>query len=118
VRRLRGEFVFVQKPAELVATAQAIEPLLYAHRPFAYRRWLRERRLLGERAVRPMFVVVLRVDTDDTLEVAAAENQQPIEAFAPQTADPALGMRTRRGARTGARITRTPSARKISQRRA
>jgi hypothetical protein len=43
----------------------------------------------------PVRVVVLRVGANDALEVAAAENQQPVQALAPQTADPAFGMRTR-----------------------
>jgi hypothetical protein len=38
---------------------------------------------------------VLRVDVNDVLEVAAAENQQSVETFAAQAFDPALGVRTR-----------------------
>jgi hypothetical protein len=75
VRRLRGEFVFVEQSAETIAAAQAIElQRLTARRPFCYRLPLCERRLLGERTVRPVFVVVLRVDVNDSLEVAAADD--------------------------------------------
>jgi hypothetical protein len=82
--QLCGEFVFVEQPAGPVAMAQAIErKLLTARRRFANRR-LFERRMLGERAVRPMLVVVLRVDVNDVLEVAAAEDQEPVEALARQ----------------------------------
>jgi len=38
---------------------------------------------------------VLRVDANDALEVAAADDQQPVEALPPQTADPALGVCSR-----------------------
>src|SRR5437764_202162 len=33
--------------------------------------------------MRPVPVVVLRVDANDALEVAAADDQQPVEAFSP-----------------------------------
>ena len=94
---LCGEFVFVEQAAEPVATAQAIKRnrLIGQHR-FADRRWLRERRALAERAVRPVRVVVPRVDLDDALELAAAEDQQPVETLAAQAPDPALGVRSRR----------------------
>jgi uncharacterized membrane protein YgcG len=86
----------MQQPAEPVASVEAIElQQLIPTRRFVYRRRLRERRPLGERAVRPVFVVVLGIDADDALEVAAAEDQQPVEALAAQAFDPALGVRTR-----------------------
>ena len=56
---------------------------------------LGERRPLAERAVRAMLVVVERVSSHDVLEVPAADDQQPVEAFAAQTPDPALGVRSR-----------------------
>ena len=94
-RRLCGQFVFVQQPAEPVATPQTIERRPFCtQRRFAYGRRLRQRRTLGERAVRPMLVAVLRVHVNDALEVAAAEDQQPVKACAPQACDPALGVRT------------------------
>ena len=36
-----------------------------------------------------------RVDVDDALEVAAAEDEQPVKAFAPESADPTLGIGVR-----------------------
>jgi hypothetical protein len=69
-------------------------------------------RPLVERTVRPMRVVVVGVYAEDVLELAAAEDQHAIEALTPERADPALGVRPRRGARTGALITRMPSKRK------
>ena len=44
-----------------------------------------------ERAVRPVGVVVLDVDAQHALEVAAVEDQQPVEAVAADGADEALG---------------------------
>jgi hypothetical protein len=43
----------------------------------------------------PMRVVVQRVFADHVFEVAAADNQQPVEALAANTSDPALGVRFR-----------------------
>ena len=40
-------------------------------------------------------VVVHRVGVNDALEVAAAADQQPVKALAPQACDPALGVRPR-----------------------
>src|SRR6266498_3741669 len=60
-------------------------------------RWLRERRPLSKRAVRSMLVVMPRVGSDDVLEMAAAEDQEVVEAFATEAADPALGVRSRPG---------------------
>jgi hypothetical protein len=55
-------------------------------------------RLEVEGAVRPPVVVVARVDAEDVLELAAADDQQPVEALAANAADPALdvGVRVRR----------------------
>jgi hypothetical protein len=55
-------------------------------------RWLpRSRWLEVERAVRPLGVVVLDVDTQDTFEVAAVEDQQPVEALDADGFDEPLG---------------------------
>ncbi len=82
----------MQHSPELVATAQAIKRnRLIGQRRFADRRWLRER-WAAERAVRPVRVVVRRVDLDDALELAAAEDQQPVEALPAQAPDLALGV--------------------------
>src|SRR4051812_48152603 len=42
-----------------------------------------------------MRVVVLHVFADHVFEVAAADNQQSVEALAPNASDPALGVRPR-----------------------
>ena len=42
----------------------------------------------GERAVRPMPVVMAGINTKDLLELAAAGDEQPIEALATHAADP------------------------------
>src|SRR6266550_6042002 len=45
-----------------------------------------------ERAVRPMPVVVTGIDAKHVLELAAAEDEQPVEALATHAADPTLGV--------------------------
>ena len=45
--------------------------------------------------VRPLLVVVADIDAEDTLELAAAEDEQRIEALATHAADPALGVGVR-----------------------
>jgi hypothetical protein len=59
------------------------------------RRRVRERRAVVERAVRSVLVVVADVGADDLFELAPAEDQDPVEAFAAQASHPALGMRLR-----------------------
>jgi hypothetical protein len=49
-------------------------------------RWL-------ERAMRSVVVVMPDVDAHDLLELAAADDQEPVEAFPPQASNPALGVR-------------------------
>ena len=44
---------------------------------------------MRECAVRPVLVVVQRVGCEDVVEVAAAEDQEAIEALAADAADPA-----------------------------
>jgi hypothetical protein len=92
---LRNEFVFVQQAAEPVATAEEIELRQLSTWRGLINRRLGERRPLIERTMRPMRVVVQRVFADHVLEVAAAEDQEPVEALAPNGSDPALGMRPR-----------------------
>ena len=74
-----------------------------------YRGGARLGRLEVERAVRPSVVVVAHVDAEDLLELAAAEDQQAIEALAADAADPALNVRVAFGARTGVRTILMPS---------
>jgi hypothetical protein len=45
--------------------------------------------------VRPVLVVVQRVGYESVVEVAAAEDQQPVEALAADAGDRAFGMRSR-----------------------
>jgi hypothetical protein len=51
-----------------------------------------DRRLLAECAVWPVGVVVGDVFAQHAFEVAAGEDQDSVEAFAPGAADPAFGM--------------------------
>jgi hypothetical protein len=67
------------------------------------------RRLKAKRPVRPMGVVVLNVDSEHVLEVAASEDQQPVQALSAHRPDPALSVSVRVGARTGVRSTSAPS---------
>ena len=62
----------------------------------------------------PVLVVVDRVVGQDACELAAAEDEQPVEAFATQGPDLALGVRRAFGAWSGALITRMPCVRKTS----
>ena len=48
---------------------------------------------LVEGAVRAMRVVVVDVDRQDAFEMAAVEDQEPIEAFTADAGDPALHVR-------------------------
>jgi hypothetical protein len=55
-------------------------------------RWLRTlRREELERAVRPLRVVVLDEDAQDAFEVAAVDDQQPVETFDADGSDEPLG---------------------------
>jgi hypothetical protein len=47
-------------------------------------------RLQPERPVRTVGVVVLDIDVEDLLEVAAPDDQQPVQALGPHRSDPAL----------------------------
>ena len=91
---LRGELVFVDQPAEQVTAADPAE-VDHVASCLLVDRQLAERRLLPERAVRPMLVVMPRVGREDVVEVAAADDQEPLEAFAADASDPALGVRSR-----------------------
>src|SRR6266566_2303940 len=48
-----------------------------------------------ERAVRPPVVVMAHVDAEDVLELAATDDQQPVETLSADAADPALDVRVR-----------------------
>jgi hypothetical protein len=63
------------------------------------------RGMLMERSVRAVGVVVLDVFVEHRREVARSGDEDVVEAFAAQSADPALGDPFARGARTGVRNT-------------
>jgi hypothetical protein len=74
--------VFVDQAAESVA---ATEPIEWEHLAWGSLvgccGW-GERRPLAERAVRPVLVVVDRVDRHNPFKMAATDDQQPVETFA------------------------------------
>jgi hypothetical protein len=77
--------------------------------------WRRdERRPLVQRSVRLVLVVVEGVGRDNVVEVAAANDQQLVEAFPAQAADPAFGVRSHQRGCTGPLITRILSERTTS----
>jgi hypothetical protein len=85
----------VDQAAEPVTAAEPIQPKNLALDSFVGCSWLGERRPLTERAVRPVRVVVLDVDEQYAFEVAAPEDQQPVETFTADAPDPPLSMRPR-----------------------
>jgi hypothetical protein len=82
----------VSRGASLVLVDESTEPVASEDRPDS-RRGLTaaNRRAQLERAVRPRRGVVRGVLVPDPLEVALAEDQEPVQAFAPNRPDPALG---------------------------
>lgn len=92
--RLRGEVVLVDQAAESVTAADPIDLDHFDGSSVVRGRHLHERRSLIERSVRPVFVVVERVARQHGFELATAEDQQPIEAFATESPDPALCVRS------------------------
>jgi hypothetical protein len=94
VNSLRSEAVFVDQAAEQVAAADQAKVDHLGHRGLAAGR-LVERRPLPERAVRPVLVVVPRIARENVLQVPAADDQDPVEAFPTDASDPTLGMRPR-----------------------
>jgi hypothetical protein len=93
----------VEQAAELVAAPHAARQ--------RWRCWRRppERWALLERAVRTVLVVMPDVGAYNLLDVAAAEDQDPVEALASQAPDPTLGVCLRLRRPHGVRITQTPS---------
>jgi hypothetical protein len=71
-------------------------------------------RLEVERAVWPAAVVMAHVDVENLLELAATDDQEPVEAFAAGAADPALDVRVRIWRPDGVRMTLTPSLAKMA----
>jgi hypothetical protein len=111
---LRGTLVFVDQAAEQVAAADAIKIDQFGRGSFAPRQRLTERRPLPEGAVRAMFVVVPRVARENALQVAAADDQEPVEAFRRTRPIQRSACARAFGARTGALMTWIPSERKTS----
>jgi hypothetical protein len=66
----------------------------------------------------PHAVVMLAVGAQHLFEVAAAEDQQPVETLGPDGADEALGVRVRLGCRIGVWITLIASLRNTSSKAA
>jgi hypothetical protein len=79
VRKLgsRCEAVFVDEPAEPVASLDADGSRAQGVEPVAGRL----RRCKVQRAVRPVAVVVVDEDAEHTFEVAAVQDQEPVEAL-------------------------------------
>jgi hypothetical protein len=87
---LCGEFVFVEQPAESVAPPD-MPPVVMGGDGSR----LDNGRLLLERAVWPMRVVVGDILAQHPLEVRARDDQDPVKTLAPHAADPALRVRLR-----------------------
>ena len=75
----------MDEPAEVVTAADLVDGWSVA----------RLGRLGLERAVRPFAVVVVDIDVEDALEVAATEDQQPVKTLGSYGADEAFGDRVR-----------------------
>ena len=90
---LRGALILVDQPAESVAAVDLIDFASAGDRFLFAWRHVAEGRTLRECAVWPVRVVVLRVRLEDLVEVTASEDQDPVEAFAADAADPAFGVR-------------------------
>jgi hypothetical protein len=85
--------VLVEESTEQVAsTHRAWFILAEASRPAGRVWWLQP-----ERPVGTMLVVVLDVGPQDLLKVAAADDQQPVQALGTDRPHPALGVRVRLG---------------------
>ena len=85
----------MDQAAEQVTAADAIKLDHFGRGALAVGRRLAERCQPPERAVRPVLVVVPRVTHENVLQVVAADDQEPVEAFPADASDPALGVRSR-----------------------
>jgi hypothetical protein len=91
--RSRSSAVLVQQTAEQVApTHSALLILGDNGQPGGLIWWLEP-----ERPMRAVFVVVPDVDPQDPPKVAAADDQQPVQALGTDRADPSLGVPVRFG---------------------
>jgi hypothetical protein len=91
----RGELVLVNQAAEEIVAVH--DGRIDRRRALCDRRVNRVRRAQVEGAVRPSAVVVADVDAEDVLELAAVDDQEPVETLAPDTADPSLDVGVRVG---------------------
>jgi hypothetical protein len=93
MRSCSSWMVFMQETAEQVASVDS-GWLVVADKARSGG-WIR--RLQPERPVRPMGVVVLGVDSKDLLEVAASDDQKPVQALSADGTDPAFRVGVRVG---------------------
>jgi hypothetical protein len=93
-----GRAVFVDQPAEPIASAHALIGVRVGE---VERRSILLRRCEAERAVRAAGVVVVDEGAERTFELAPAREQEPVEALDPDGTDQALGdgVRLRRAER-------------------
>ena len=80
--------VLVHETTEEITSVDSVRPIHASER----RPNGRIRRLQPERPVRTVGVVMLHVDAQHLLKVAAAEDQQPVQALGPCGPDEALGV--------------------------
>ena len=85
----------MDQAAEPITATEPIEPDHLARGSLLRCCGCDERRPLPKRAVRPVLVVMRGVGGHDAFQVGTTNDQQPVEAFAAQAADPALGVRSR-----------------------
>jgi hypothetical protein len=83
--------VLVQQTAERVVSMHLVLALLADHRQSGGRVW----RLELQRLMRTVPVVVPDLDPKDLLEVAAPNNEQPVQTLGADRAHPALGVGVR-----------------------
>jgi hypothetical protein len=79
----RGRTVFVNEPTEAITSVDAERIGRSSQAETGSRLWRDE----PKTAMRTMAVVMIDVDAEDALELAAAGDQDPVQAFAPHRAD-------------------------------
>ena len=85
--------VLMEEAAEQIASVYSALVILAKDGQLGRRVW----RLQQQRPVGTVAVVVLDVDSKDLLEVAASDDQQPVQTLGPDRPHPALGVRVRPG---------------------
>ena len=83
----------MEEAAEQIASVYSALVILAKDGQLGRRVW----RLQQQRPVGTVAVVVLDVDSKDLLEVAASDDQQPVQTLGPDRPHPALGVRVRPG---------------------